>query len=154
MFHATTILAVRHRDHAVLAGDGQVTLGQTVVKQSAKKIRRLYNGRIFKLHEHLARLERSARALSFAEIPSRDDIVEQIRRTLAANGMHDGVHLRLTLSRGLKILAQGRAYARDLVAAWSRHPASPPAAPHRFPNSGCAAGQEPLFAHARGWAWR
>jgi ATP-dependent HslUV protease subunit HslV len=46
MFHSTTILAVRHRDHAVLAGDGQVTFGQTVVKQRARKIRRLYNERI------------------------------------------------------------------------------------------------------------
>jgi len=46
MFKSTTILAVRHRDHAVLAGDGQVTLGQTVLKQSARKIRRLYNDRI------------------------------------------------------------------------------------------------------------
>src|SRR5262245_48387232 len=46
MFHSTTILAVRHRDHAVLAGDGQVTLGQTIVKETARKIRRLYDGRI------------------------------------------------------------------------------------------------------------
>jgi ATP-dependent HslUV protease subunit HslV len=46
MFHSTTILAVRHRDSAVLAGDGQVTFGQTVVKHHAKKIRRLYNDRI------------------------------------------------------------------------------------------------------------
>ena len=46
MFEATTILAVRHRDRAVLAGDGQVTFGQTVVKQRARKIRRLYNDRI------------------------------------------------------------------------------------------------------------
>jgi len=46
MFHSTTILAVRHRGKAVLAGDGQVTFGQTVVKQSARKIRRLYNDRI------------------------------------------------------------------------------------------------------------
>ena len=45
-FHATTILAVRRDDRAVLAGDGQVTLGNTVVKQSARKIRRLYNDRI------------------------------------------------------------------------------------------------------------
>ena len=43
MIHATTILAVRHQDHTVLAGDGQVTLGNTVVKQGARKIRRLYN---------------------------------------------------------------------------------------------------------------
>src|SRR6478672_8306106 len=46
MFHSTTILAVRHRGQSVLAGDGQVTFGQTVMKQSARKIRRLYNDRI------------------------------------------------------------------------------------------------------------
>jgi ATP-dependent HslUV protease subunit HslV len=46
MFHSTTILAVRHEGRAVLAGDGQVTLGDTVVKQSARKIRRLYNDRV------------------------------------------------------------------------------------------------------------
>ena len=46
MVHATTILAVRHGDRAVLAGDGQVTLGQTIVKHGARKIRRLYNDQI------------------------------------------------------------------------------------------------------------
>jgi ATP-dependent HslUV protease, peptidase subunit HslV len=46
MFHSTTILAVRHQGHAVMAGDGQVTLGDTVVKQGARKIRRLYNEKI------------------------------------------------------------------------------------------------------------
>ena len=46
MIHATTILAVRHRDSIVLAGDGQVTLGNTVVKHGARKIRRLYTDRI------------------------------------------------------------------------------------------------------------
>jgi ATP-dependent HslUV protease subunit HslV len=45
-FHATTILAVRRDERAVLAGDGQVTLGNTVVKQGARKIRRLYNDNI------------------------------------------------------------------------------------------------------------
>src|SRR5207249_7512228 len=64
---------------------------------------RLYNGRIFKLNEHLDRLERSARALSFAEIPSREKFIEEIKRTLAANKMSDGVHIRLTLTRGVKI---------------------------------------------------
>src|SRR5437763_4304353 len=64
---------------------------------------RLYRGRIFKLHEHLARLERSARALAFPEIPAAEKIIEEIRRTLAANEMQDGVHIRLTLSRGVKI---------------------------------------------------
>lgn len=64
---------------------------------------RLYDGRIFKLREHLARLRNSARALAFAEIPSDEAIIEQISRTLAANGMRDGVHVRLTLTRGVKI---------------------------------------------------
>jgi ATP-dependent HslUV protease, peptidase subunit HslV len=43
MFHATTILAVRHNDKAVMAGDGQVTLGSSIVKHGARKIRRLHN---------------------------------------------------------------------------------------------------------------
>jgi len=46
VIRATTILAVRHHDRSVMAGDGQVTLGTTVLKQSAKKIRRLYNDSI------------------------------------------------------------------------------------------------------------
>src|SRR5688572_30103513 len=46
MFHSTTVLAVRHRDETVMASDGQVTFGDTIVKQSARKIRRLYNDRI------------------------------------------------------------------------------------------------------------
>jgi len=64
---------------------------------------RLYDGRIFRLDEHLDRLERSARALAFEEIPTRGEIVGEIKRTLAANGMCDGVHIRLTLTRGVKI---------------------------------------------------
>src|SRR5262245_21193829 len=46
MFHATTVLSVRHRNEAVMASDGQVTFGNTVVKHNARKIRRLYNDRI------------------------------------------------------------------------------------------------------------
>jgi branched-chain amino acid aminotransferase len=63
---------------------------------------RLYDGRIFKLTEHLDRLRSSALALAFAEIPSHEAIVDAIRRTLAANQMTDGVHIRLTLTRGVK----------------------------------------------------
>jgi len=61
---------------------------------------RLYQGRIFKLLEHLGRLRSSALALAFAQIPSHEEIIEQIRRTLTANQMFDGVHIRLTLTRG------------------------------------------------------
>ncbi len=45
-FHGTTILAVRHKDKVVVAGDGQVTLENTIVKHQAKKVRRLYNDKI------------------------------------------------------------------------------------------------------------
>jgi ATP-dependent HslUV protease subunit HslV len=75
MFHSTTILAIRHRDHAVLAGDGQVTLGQTVVKQHARKIRRLYNDRI------LAGFAGSA-ADSFALFSRFESKLEQFRGNL------------------------------------------------------------------------
>ncbi|MFL6520520.1 MAG: aminotransferase class IV [Chthoniobacterales bacterium] len=64
---------------------------------------RLYDRRIFKLREHLARLRRSAEALSFAEIPPEEKIIDEIKRTLAANKMRDAVHIRLTLTRGVKI---------------------------------------------------
>jgi branched-chain amino acid aminotransferase len=63
---------------------------------------RLYQGRIFKLQEHLDRLFNSARALAFTEVPTREAVIEEIKRTLAANQMRDGVHIRLTLSRGRK----------------------------------------------------
>lgn len=44
--HGTTVLLVRKDGHVALAGDGQVTLGETIMKASAKKVRRLYNDRI------------------------------------------------------------------------------------------------------------
>ncbi len=64
---------------------------------------RLYDGRIFRLHEHLDRLRSSALALAFTRIPSKESIIEEIRKTLSANSMRDGVHIRLTLTRGEKI---------------------------------------------------
>src|SRR3954452_25587204 len=73
--HATTILGVRHKDRTVLAGDGQVTLGNTVVKQGAKKIRRLYNDSI------LAGFAGSA-ADSFALFSRFESKLEQYRGNL------------------------------------------------------------------------
>jgi branched-chain amino acid aminotransferase len=64
---------------------------------------RLYQGRIFRLDEHLARLRRSAKALAFETVPSDEEITEHIKQTLLANGMTDSVHIRLTLTRGEKI---------------------------------------------------
>jgi branched-chain amino acid aminotransferase len=88
-----------HRDKAGISPFDSAVQGGDAVWEGL----RLYNGRIFKLHEHLDRLERSARALSFAEIPPREKIIDEIKRTLAANKMRDGAHIRLTLTRGVKI---------------------------------------------------
>lgn len=63
---------------------------------------RLYQGRIFQLEEHLDRLIDSAHILCFKQVPSRDEIRKAIFDTLKANGMRDGVHIRLTLTRGMK----------------------------------------------------
>jgi len=46
-FHGTTILAVRRNGKTAIAGDGQVTVGATVMKQNAKKVRKLYNDKVF-----------------------------------------------------------------------------------------------------------
>ncbi len=46
MFHATTILAVRHGNRVVVVGDGQVSFGQTVLKHSARKVRKVYHDRV------------------------------------------------------------------------------------------------------------
>src|SRR5437867_2063551 len=88
-----------HRDKAGISPFDSAVQGGDAVWEGL----RLYKGRIFKLHEHLDRLERSARALSFAEIPAREKIIQEIKRTLAANKMTDGVHIRLTLTRGVKV---------------------------------------------------
>jgi ATP-dependent HslUV protease subunit HslV len=97
VIHATTILGVRHKDRTVLAGDGQVTLGNTVVKQGAKKIRRLYNDSVLagfagsaadsfalfsrfeaKLEQYRGNLERSAVELA------RDWRTDRLLRRLEA----------------------------------------------------------------------
>jgi len=88
-----------HRDQAGVSPFDSLVQGGDGVWEGL----RLYNGRIFKLVEHLNRLQDSAKALAFPVIPSQSELIEEIRKTLVANGMQDGVHIRLTLSRGKKI---------------------------------------------------
>jgi branched-chain amino acid aminotransferase group I len=64
---------------------------------------RIYDGKIFRLDAHLDRMFDSAKAMAFAEVPSRGDIKRAIFETLEANGMRDSCHIRLTLSRGRKV---------------------------------------------------
>src|SRR5437762_6553733 len=88
-----------HRDEAGVSPFDSVVQGGDAVWEGL----RLYNGRIFRLNEHLDRLRSSALALAYAQIPSHEEIRQQISRTLKANQMTDGVHIRLTLTRGVKI---------------------------------------------------
>ncbi|HTR94929.1 MAG TPA: aminotransferase class IV [Trebonia sp.] len=88
-----------HRDEAGVSPFDSVVQGGDAVWEGL----RLTGGRIFALDEHLARLRRSAHALAFSSVPSDAEITAEIRRTLAANEMTDGVHIRLTLTRGVKI---------------------------------------------------
>lgn len=87
-----------HRDEAGVSPFDSAVQGGDAVWEGL----RLYEGRIFKLVEHLDRLRSSAKALAFADIPTHEAIIAEIRRTLEANGMTDGVHIRLTLTRGVK----------------------------------------------------
>lgn len=90
---------LKHRDEAGISPFDSAVQGGDAVWEGL----RVYEGRIFRLIDHLKRLRDSAKALAFAEIPDDDAIIEQIRRTLEANDMRDGVHIRLTLSRGIKL---------------------------------------------------
>jgi ATP-dependent HslUV protease subunit HslV len=95
--HATTVLAVRHQGKVVMASDGQVTLGHTVVKHNARKVRRLYEDRVLagfagtasdgfalfdrfqaKLEAHRGNLERAAVELA------RDWRADRVLRRLEA----------------------------------------------------------------------
>jgi branched-chain amino acid aminotransferase len=88
-----------HRDEAGISPFDSAVQGGDAVWEGL----RLYGGKIFRLSEHLTRLRRSATALAFTSIPPDEEIIEQIGRTLRANAMTDGVHIRLTLTRGVKI---------------------------------------------------
>jgi branched-chain amino acid aminotransferase len=88
-----------HRDQARISPFDSAVQGGDAVWEGL----RLYDGKIFKLVEHLERLRSSAKALAFEKTPSNDELIGEIRRTLEANGMRDGVHIRLTLTRGEKV---------------------------------------------------
>src|SRR5580693_5660159 len=88
-----------HRDEAGVSPFDSVVQGGDAVWEGL----RLTNGRIFALEEHLARLRRSAHALGFTAVPADEPLIAEIRRTLAANSMTTGVHIRLTLTRGVKV---------------------------------------------------
>jgi len=88
-----------HRDQARISPFDSAVQGGDAVWEGL----RVYDGKVFKLNEHLDRLRSSALALAFAEIPTHEHITQEIKKTLAANRMRDAVHIRLTLTRGVKV---------------------------------------------------
>ena len=145
MLHATTVLAVRHGDRAVMASDGQVTFGDTVVKQSARKIRRLYNDRILagfagsaadsfalfsrfevKLEQYRGNLERSA--VELAKDWRTDRILRRLEAMLIVMD-HQAMYLLsgngdlIEPDDGIVAIGSGGAYALAAAKALARHTA-------------------------------
>ena len=142
-FHATTILAVRRDDRAVLAGDGQVTLGNTVVKQTARKIRRLYNDHILagfagsaadsfalfsrfeaKLEQYRGNLERSA--VELAKDWRTDRILRRLEAMLVvmdtqATYLLSGNGDLIEPDDGIVAIGSGGAYALAAAKALAQH---------------------------------
>ena len=90
---------IYHRDEAKVSVFDSVVQGGDAVWEGL----RVYRGGVFMLDRHLDRLMDSAHAMHFSDIPSRENIKQALFDTLKANDMTDGVHIRLTLTRGEKI---------------------------------------------------
>ena len=86
-------------------GEAKVSVFDSVVQggDAVWEGLRVYDGRVFALEAHIDRLFDSAKAMDFAEVPSRSEVKEALFATLRANGMRDGAHVRLTLTRGEKV---------------------------------------------------
>jgi ATP-dependent HslUV protease subunit HslV len=143
MFHATTVLSVRHNGLSVMASDGQVTFGDTVVKQSARKIRRLYNDRILagfagsaadsfalfsrfeaKLEQYRGNLERSA--VELAKDWRTDRLLRRLEAMLIvmdpqSTFLLSGTGDLIEPDDGIVAIGSGGAYALAAAKALARH---------------------------------
>jgi ATP-dependent HslUV protease subunit HslV len=143
MVHSTTILAIRTPEHTVLAGDGQVTFGQTVIKHGARKIRRLYQDRILagfagsaadsfalfsrfeaKLEQYRGNLERSA--VELARDWRTDRILRRLEAMLAVADATSSLVITgtgdvLEPEYGIVAIGSGGAYAQAAARALLEH---------------------------------
>ena len=143
MMHATTILAVRHRDRIVMASDGQVTLGAVVVKHGARKIRRLYTDRVLagfagsaadsfalfsrfesKLEQYRGNLERAA--VELAKEWRTDRALRRLEAMLVVADAHatfllSGTGDLIEPDDGVVGIGSGGAYAASAARALARH---------------------------------
>jgi ATP-dependent HslUV protease subunit HslV len=141
--HGTTVLSVRHRSRTVMAGDGQVTLGDTVVKQAARKIRRLYNDRILagfagsaadsfalfarfesKLEQYRGNLERSA--VELAKDWRTDRVLRRLEAMLLVVDQQSTFLLSgngdlIEPDEGIIAIGSGGAYAMAAARALAKH---------------------------------
>lgn len=88
-----------HRNEAKVSVFDSVVQGGDAVWEGL----RVYNSGIFCFDRHLERLQHSAKAMAFTNIPTNEEIKAKVFETLKANDMTNDVHIRLTLSRGEKI---------------------------------------------------
>ena len=143
MIRSTTVLSVRHNGQAVMAGDGQVTFGDTVVKQGARKIRRLYNDKILagfagsaadsfalfsrfesKLEQYRGNLERSA--VELAKDWRTDRLLRRLEALLIvldadATFLLSGNGDLIEPDDGIIAIGSGGAYAMAAAKALARH---------------------------------
>ncbi|HXW05357.1 MAG TPA: ATP-dependent protease subunit HslV [Vicinamibacterales bacterium] len=143
MVHATTVLAVRHQQQAVMASDGQVTFGNTVFKHTARKIRRLYQDRILagfagsaadsfalfarfeaKLEQYRGNLERSA--VELAKDWRTDRLLRRLEAMLVvmdarATYLLSGTGDLIEPDDGIIAIGSGGAYAMAAARALARH---------------------------------
>ena len=143
MIHSTTVLAIRHRGRTVMASDGQVTFGDTVVKESAKKIRRLYNDKILagfagsaadsfalfsrfeaKLEQYRGNLERSA--VELAKDWRTDRLLRRLEAMLVvmdnrATYLLSGNGDLIEPDDGIIAIGSGGAYALAAAKALAKH---------------------------------
>ncbi len=142
-FHGTTILSVRRGPRVALGGDGQVTLGNVVVKATAKKVRRIYNDRVLagfagatadaftlferfeaKLEKHQGQLQRAA--VELAKDWRSDRILRRLEAMLAvadasASLVITGTGDVLEPEYGIVAIGSGGAYAQAAARALLEH---------------------------------
>jgi ATP-dependent HslUV protease subunit HslV len=141
--HATTILAVRHQQRTVMASDGQVTLGATVVKHGGRKVRRLYNDSILagfagsaadsfalfarfesKLEQYRGNLERSA--VELAKDWRTDRLLRRLEAMMVvadrgSTFLLSGTGDLIEPDDGVVAVGSGGAYAMAAARALTRH---------------------------------
>jgi ATP-dependent HslUV protease subunit HslV len=144
-YHGTTILSVRRGPRVALGGDGQVTLGQIVVKASARKVRRLYKDQVLagfagatadaftlferfeaKLEKHQGHLQRAA--IELTKDWRTDRVLRRLEAMLAVADAHSSLIVTgngdvLEPEHGIVAIGSGGAYAQAAARALLEHTA-------------------------------